>query len=101
MINVYFFCDVGCGVVNDNCLMSWLRNVQMIGGQCLLYLFSEKSWFEENIDKVRVGDFNFVGDVVEIQMSQYLFCKLLGGYIQFFCNCYYVVGLIVVELNFG
>lgn len=51
MTNVHLFRDVGRGVVDDNRLTSRLRNAQTFGGQRLLHLFSEKSRFEENIDK--------------------------------------------------
>lgn len=101
MTNVHLFRDVGRGVVDDNCLTSRLRNAQTFGGQRLLHLFSEKSRFEENIDKARAGDFNLAGDAAEIQMSQHLLCKLSGGHTQFFRNCHHAVGLIVAELNFG
>lgn len=101
MTNVHLFRDVGRGVVDDNRLESRLRNAQTIGGQRLLHLFSEKSRFEENIDKARAGDFNLAGDAAEIQMSQHLLCKLSGGHTQFFRNCHHAVGLIVAELNFG
>lgn len=101
MTNVHLFRDVGRGVVDDNRLASRLRNAQTIGGQRLLHLFSEKSRFEEYIDKARAGDFNLAGDAAEIQMSQHLLCKLSGGHTQFFRNCHHAVGLIVAELNFG
>lgn len=74
VIDVYFFCYVWCRVVNYNGLFFWCSNIEMIGCQCLLNMFSQECWIKENVDKVWIGDFNFVGDIVKIQMSQYLFC---------------------------
>lgn len=74
VIDMYFFRYVWRRVVNYNGLFFWRSNIETIGRQRLLNMFSQECRIKENVDKVWIGDFNFVGDIVKIQMSQYLFC---------------------------
>jgi hypothetical protein len=43
----------------------------------------QEGWIEENIDKARSGDFDFIGNAVQIEMRQYLLCKLSRRHAQF------------------
>ena len=60
----------------------------------------QEGWIEENIDKARSGDFDFIGNAVQIEMRQYLLCKLSRRHAQFFGHRHHAIGLIVAELNF-
>ena len=100
MANVHLFRYVGCRVVDDDSLRLRFRDAQALRLQRAVDVVRQKRGVEENIDKARPGDFNLVGNAVEVKMRQYLLCKLSRRHAQFFGDSHHAVGLIVTELNF-
>ncbi|MNP68885.1 hypothetical protein D3C76_1649060 [compost metagenome] len=78
----------------------WQGYAQTLRFQRSVNVASEECRVEENIDKARTCNLNFMSNAVEIQMRQHQLSELSWRHAQFFSHCHHAISLIVAKLYF-